>query len=360
MASADERPAGICPENEAGPARLHRNVRQEGKTRSGAQNPEAYVGSVRWGRAFLRVAGTALFRSFTLAALGIVAARAAETAPTMLLLDGAMAGPAIVVVGERGTILRSTDSGRTWQPSAVATAATLTGVDFAAGTPQGWAVGHDALILATADGGLTWRKQWQGENLQDSFLDVIALDPRHIIAVGAYGLYVSSADGGRTWLRRKISDDDFHLNRITRGPAGTLYLAGEHGTLLRSTDQGVHWQRLASPYEGSFYGILPLDARTLVAYGLRGRIFRSTDDGASWIPVPDDLPVLIATAARTPGGNLIFAGQSRAWLVSRDSGGSLAPWPTSFTSAVAQLISLPDGSLLSLGEAGAVRLPGPP
>ena len=71
--------AGICPENEAGPARLHRNVRQEGKTRSGAQNPEAYVGSVRWGRAFLRVAGTALFRSFTLAALGIVAARAAET-----------------------------------------------------------------------------------------------------------------------------------------------------------------------------------------------------------------------------------------------------------------------------------------
>ncbi len=308
--------------------------------------------------ASLRLAKS-LLHAFALAILGALAAQATEIAPTMLLLDGALAGSAIVVVGERGTILRSTNSGQTWLPATVSASATLTGVGFAPGTLKGWAVGHDALILATDDGGLIWRKQWQGENLQDSFLDVIALDARHVIAVGAYGLYVSSADGGRTWVRGKISNDDFHLNRISRGPTGTLYLAGEHGTLLRSTDQGVRWERIRSPYEGSFYGILPLDARTLLAYGLRGRIYRSTDNGASWITVPNELSGLIATAVRPPGGALIFTGQARSWLVSREEGRSVAPWPVAFTSAVAELLPLPDGSLLTLGEAGAVILPKP-
>ena len=360
MASADEMPDCGSRGHEADLACSHRINRQDADAKRWARRPGAFFRDLIRVPASLRFARPYLLRTFAFAALGILAAQATEIVPTMLVLDGALAGSAIIVVGERGTILRSTDSGRTWQPTAVSASATLTGVCFATGTLQGWAVGHDALILGTGDGGRTWRKQWQGDNLQDSFLDVIALDARHIIAVGAYGLYVSSADGGQTWVRRKISDDDFHLDRISQGPTGTLYLAGEHGTLWRSADRGARWERLASPYDGSFYGILPLDARTLVAYGLRGRIYRSTDDGASWVPVPNAFSGLIATAVRTAGGALVFAGQARGWLVSRDSGCSVAAWPIPVTSAVAQLMSLPDGSLLSLGEAGAVLLPRQP
>src|SRR5690606_13888501 len=138
--------------------------------------------------------------------------------------------------------------------------ATLTGVSFAThAAPQlGWAVGHDALILHSTDEGRTWVKQYQGDDLEESFLDVLALDAQRVIAVGAYGLFAITADGGRTWTRRKIDADDYHLNRITRGPSGTLYLAGEHGTLLRSADNGQTWTPIPAPYEGSFYGILPI------------------------------------------------------------------------------------------------------
>ena len=302
---------------------------------------------------------TAAARLALMTLAAVAAARADPVAPRMLLLDGTAVGADLVVVGERGTILRSTDQARTWQAAAVTAAATLTGVSFAAGTPHGWAVGHDALILTTTDAGLTWQKEWQGENLSDSFLDVLALDSRHVIAVGAYGLFLSTGDGGKTWVRRKILDEDFHLNRLTRGPGGDLYLAGEHGTLLRSPDQGLTWQRIDSPYDGSFYGILPLDARTLVAHGLRGRIYRSTDNGGTWILVPNDLRVLIATALRLPGDTLLFAGQSRAWFLSRDGGRTVMPWPAPFTTAVAKLIALPDGSILALGEAGATIVPKP-
>lgn len=292
--------------------------------------------------------------------LGVAAtAAAAGPAPRQLLLDGAVAGSATVVVGERGTILRSVDSARTWTAATVPTAATLTGVTFAPDARHGWAVGHDALILATTDGGQTWQRQWQGENLNDSLLDVLALDENHVIAVGAFGLYLSTSDGGRTWTPRRILDSDYHLNRLSRGPTGTLYLAGEHGTLLRSTDRGANWVPIDSPYDGSFYGILPLGERTLLAYGLRGRLYRSDDDGETWQALTNDQRVLLATAVRLPDGAIVIAGQARTFLVSRDQAATFTSWVAALPTAVAELLTLPDGTLLALGEAGATTLTAP-
>lgn len=291
----------------------------------------------------------------TLAA--VTAVRAEPVSPRMLLLDGTTVGADLIVVGERGTILRSTDQARTWQAAAVPAAATLTGVSFAAGTSHGWAVGHDALILATADAGLTWQKQWQGENLSDSFLDVLALDSRHVIAVGAYGLFLSTDDSGKTWVRRKIIEEDYHLNRLTRGPGGDLYLAGEHGTLLRSPDSGATWQRIDSPYDGSFYGILPLDAHRLVAYGLRGRIYYSNDDGDRWALVRNDERALLATAIKLPDGAVLFAGHTVAVSALSGMDASDHGITTRFapiTQEVSEFLELPNGSILTLGEAGAV------
>lgn len=308
---------------------------------------------------FLSMNLPALARWTILAMVAALTVRADPVPPRMLLLDGAAVGGDLVVVGERGVILRSTDQGQTFLAAVAPPSPTLTGVSFAAGTVRGWAVGHDALILGTTDEGRTWQRQWQGKNLEESFLDVLALDARHVIAIGAYGMFVTTSDGGQNWVRRKIIDEDYHLNRLTRGPSGTLYIAGEHGTLLRSGDQGATWARIDSPYDGSFYGILPLDARTLVAHGLRGRIYRSVDDGATWTPVANDQRVLIATALKLKNGTIVFAGQSRAWFFSRDGAQTVAPWSGPPTPAVARLLELPGGSILALGEAGAAILSAP-
>lgn len=278
--------------------------------------------------------------------------------PRMLLLDGAVVGTDVIVVGERGTILRSTDNGMTWQAAASLAGGTLTGISFApTTTPQaGWAVGHDALILATKDAGRTWTKQYQSENLQDSFLDVLALDEQHVLAVGAYGLCLETKDGGRSWAQRKLSDDDNHFNRLSRRPDGTLYLAGESGTLLRSGDAGATWTKLTAPYEGSFYGVLPLDQNILLAHGLRGHVHRSTDNGATWQKISTPQPVLYAAAAQLKGNLLVLGGAARTLVFSRDAGRTFVAYPEPPTTVVAELIELPDGGLLALGEAGATRL----
>ena len=291
------------------------------------------------------------------------------------LLDGVVVGSELVAVGDGGTIIHSTDSGQTWEKSDVPVQSTLTGVSFAADAQHGWAVGHDALILASADGGRTWQKQWQGENRAAWFLDVHALDEHRAVAVGKNGLYVETSDGGATWIRRKLIEQDFDLNRISRGPSGTLYLAGEHGTALRSTDRGVDWTQLDIPADHTLSGILPVDSHTLIAYGgsMSGNIYRSGDDGQTWVAVrlvPRKL--LLKTALITHDGSILLAGISGDWredgfrgfFFSRDGARSFGPWPfapsrvkdQSKSSALVNLIELiqaPDGSLVALGTEGA-------
>ncbi len=299
----------------------------------------------------------------SLASAGATLAATAPT-PRMLLLDAAIVGTDIVAVGERGTILRSSDQALSWKRFLSPTRATLTGISFAPAIPSrsvqhGWSVGHDATILATTDAGRSWVRQFQGENIQDSFLDVLALDEHRVIAIGAYALYFTTTDGGRTWVKQKAGDDDPHFNRITRGPSGTLYIAGERGTLLRSADAGANWTRLKAPYNGSFYGVMPLDRRTLVAHGLRGHIFRSVDDGVSWQPVAAPEPVLLAAGAQLRSNFLVLAGQARTLLVSRDYGKSFVAVEAPPTTGLAELLELEGGGLLALGEAGVTLLPAP-
>jgi photosystem II stability/assembly factor-like uncharacterized protein len=278
--------------------------------------------------------------------------------PSMLLLDGALAGSSVVAVGERGTALVSLDRGTSWRRATTPARATLTGVSFPP-VPlprRGWAVGHEAEILVSVDRGLTWSRQFQGKNRTDSFLDVLALDEQRAIAIGAYGLFATTMDGGATWTTRRIREEDFHLNRISAGPSGTLYIAGEAGTLLRSTDKGATWLPIPSAYQGSFFGVLPLGARVLLAYGLRGHVFRSEDDGASWQEITGAPPVLVASALPLPDKRIFLAGQARHLLVSTDEGRTLSAASSAPTTAIAELVDLGEGRVLALGEAGATAL----
>jgi photosystem II stability/assembly factor-like uncharacterized protein len=281
----------------------------------------------------------------------------------MLLLDGALVGSAIVAVGERGTIVRSSDLGKTWQTAPRVTKAALTAVGFSPENgslpPRGWAVGHDAIIIASTDEGRTWSKQFQGANLEESFLDVLPIDVEHVIAIGANRLFLETKDGGTHWSRREVVADETHLNRITCGPTGTLYIAGEHGTLLRSTDRGATWTVMASPNAGSFYGVLPLAPRNLLAYGLRGRAYRSLDNGLSWESIATPSPALIATGIQLQNGLIVLGGSGARLMVGEPDAKAFREYGASRRNAVAEILELPNGNLLTLGEGGATIVPKP-
>lgn len=261
-----------------------------------------------------------------------------------LLLGVVRTDNGFVAVGERGHILLSKD-GKEWQQQKVPVRATLTAVSFPTAT-TGYAVGHDAVILKTTDGGKTWVLQNWAPELEKPLLDVMFSDENRGIAVGAYGLYFNTTDGGATWNRvnNSVTEEEWHFNSIVRLADGSLLIVGEAGGVARSADEGLTWTRLASPYEGSFFGALPLGDKGALILGLRGNLFRVEDVSAAkaMSGEADAAPPPAAASAAIPG---LITASGEFQEVSLDTiqtflGGT----------------QLPDGRLLVVGVNGVVAV----
>ena len=232
----------------------------------------------------------------------------ARLAPERLLLDVAWRGERLLAVGERGHLLVSSDAGASWTQAKVPTRALLTGI-YMHDARLAWAVGHDAVVLRTRDGGVTWERVHHAPENERPLLDVWFKDAERGLATSAYGELLATRDGGDSWEPRAIRDgDDFHLNQLAAAADGTLYIAGEAGHLYRSDDGGETWVPLPSPYEGSFFGLLPLADGPVLAFGLRGRLFSSADRGKTWTRIETATEATLLCGLQVGLGRFVVAG----------------------------------------------------
>jgi photosystem II stability/assembly factor-like uncharacterized protein len=307
----------------------------------------------------------------------------ARLAAHALLIGLASAGERLIAVGDRGVVVFSDDKGKSWvQADLVPTQALLTGVCFF-DAQHGLAVGHDEVILATANAGRTWKRTHYAPEAQQPLLDVWCGAGGHAIAIGAYSTYLTSEDGGATWTARKFApaspepqavgvrgarsatgavpagepDEDqagggYHLNRIVAASPTRLYIAAEAGHLYRSDDAGASWVTLASPYRGSFLGVLPLAADAVLAFGLRGNLYRSDDAGASWQKIDTGTVQLLDGAARFDTGGIAVAGLSGVLLVSRDGGHSFTLQQQRDYTGLSAVVGVGDDQLAAVGDDG--------
>ncbi|MGH8494930.1 MAG: WD40/YVTN/BNR-like repeat-containing protein [Gammaproteobacteria bacterium] len=299
----------------------------------------------------------------------------APLAPQSLLLDGAAAGGLMAVVGERGHVLLADEGGESWHQMRVPTTATLTGVYFS-DREHGWAVGHDAVILRTADGGETWERVHFAPEEERPLLDVWFSDERHGYAVGAYSYFLETSDGGLTWQDRILEasawpvpepaaggaddeleydpaeDIDVHYNAIASASAGRLYMAAEAGQIFRSDDGGRTWWSMPSPYEGSFFGVLPLGGDSVLVFGLRGHLYRSDDGGVSWEAVETSTQAMLTDGLKLDDGTIVLTGLAGTLLVSRDGARSfeLVQFPN--REGIAAALPGDAGKLWLIGESG--------
>jgi photosystem II stability/assembly factor-like uncharacterized protein len=298
-------------------------------------------------------------------------------AESSLLLDGQAADGVMVAVGERGHILTSRDRGVSWTQHRVPTRRALTGVYFH-DENLGWAVGHDAAILRTRDGGETWERLNYQPAEERPFLDVWFADENRGVAIGAYGFFYRTEDGGDTWVDTGLemvdelsgSADaeydpyaydygaDLHLNQISAASPERLYIAAEAGAVYRSDDGGSSWSSLPSPYEGSFFGTLPLDGDSLLLFGLRGHLYRSDDAGETWEELETGTQALLTDALRLIDGTIVVVGLEGTVLVSSDGGRSFTARQQEDREGLTTALPDGEGGLLLLGEFGVTRLPG--
>jgi photosystem II stability/assembly factor-like uncharacterized protein len=306
-----------------------------------------------------------------------------------VLLDVTASGNRLIAVGERGHILISSDNGATWQQKPAPVSVTLTAVNFAS-LRVGWAAGHAGVVLNTEDGGETWHQQLDGhraaglvmaavearrptgegterfeqdlaeakmlqsDGADKPFMDLCFADRQHGFIVGAYNLIFSTEDGGQTWrpwMSHTDNPADHHLYRMV-SVGDDLFIAGELGLLLRSTDRGNTFSAIPAPYEGSYFGLIGLKSGKLIAYGLRGHAFRSTDRGTTWTPVNTGLQAAITDAIELKDGTLLLITQSGQILASHDQAGSFSIVSMEATFPFSAAAQAQNGDLVLVGARG--------
>jgi photosystem II stability/assembly factor-like uncharacterized protein len=292
------------------------------------------TGTASAGRSVLRAGAFALS---LLAARPAVAGQGAAAAPAELklqpaeitsaatkamMLSVARAGKRIVAVGDRGVVLLSDDDGATFrQAPSVPVRSTLTAVCFV-GEKTGWAVGHWGVVLRTDDAGESWKVQRADTSVDQPLFSVYFKDAERGWAVGLWSLMIATADGGKSWTPVRLpappegGKADRNLQKIFADRLGALFVAAEHGEVLRSSD-GEKWSYVNTGYKGSLWTGIALSNGTLLVGGLRGTIYRSADGGSSWTESKTDLKSSITDFGEA-GGKVFAVGLDGASFESDD------------------------------------------
>lgn len=316
-------------------------------------------------------------------------ARLSALAVRSPLLATVRTGDRLVAVGQRGHILYSDDSGKSWLQASVPVSADLNAVSFPT-QQQGWAVGSDGVVLHSSDAGATWSKQLDGRQIGDllvkyygtlvqaepgneqwprlledgrrltkegadkPLLDVWFANDQLGYVVGVFNLILRTEDGGKHWTPFQDRTDNpqgLHLNAIA-ATGDALYIVGEQGLLLKFDDVQQRFLAVPTPYQGSFFGVIGKPGEVL-AYGLRGHVFRSTDSGANWTSLNTGLQVNITTATLDTKGHYELFTQAGHRLVSQDGGQGLKLMAQQNLSPVAGAVQAADGALVLVGNRGA-------
>lgn len=293
----------------------------------------------------------------------------------------------IVAVGERGIVLLSDDGGKTWRQAHTPVSVTLVAVQFVDGS-HGWAVGHAGVVLHTEDGGEHWRLQLDGvraaalalqeaaslsaantsvdsgavsaseaagregsstggqrpsqavtskvlrnaqrlvkEGADKPFLSLYFSDALHGTVVGAYGLAVHTDDGGRSWqswTARMGDERSLHLYAI-RQKGSDVWLAGEQGFIVHSSDGGRHFAVVNSSYKGSFFALGIGSSGQVVVGGLRGSFARSIDGGTGFESLRLDGPASIVGISSAPDGRWLILNQTGQIFIGSDTAAKFTP-----------------------------------
>ena len=311
------------------------------------------IGPPRFLAAALTLLSGAVCSALADSRLDVEYAEIQPLAAESVLLDVTRVGDRLVAVGERGHVVWSEDAQKWQQAENVPTRSTLTTV-FALGERL-WAAGHDAVILTSGDHGRTWTREHFDPEGEQAVMDLHFTDEQNGVAIGSYGLYLVTSDGGATWEAGVVDEEnEYHLNAMVRFPDGVRLIAGEAGYSYRSLDDGVSWQPLELPYDGSMWGAIITSRGCAVFYGLRGHVLQSCDAGENWVELESGSLVSLSGAAEHQG-MLVFAGNSGTVLTW--AGGGFTGHQHSSGMDFAAALPLNGGRFLLVGEQGVHQFP---
>jgi photosystem II stability/assembly factor-like uncharacterized protein len=154
----------------------------------------------------------------------------------------------------------------------------ISGVWFVNRT-TGWAVGDAGTLLYTSNGGKTWSQQ--ASHTDDDLFDVQFVDEKTGWVVGEHGTVLKTTNAGRTW-KGQHSHTANTLFAISFFDKKTGLVVGDSGTIIKTSNAGKAWSPKISLTASGLYGVSFADKDHAWAVGDESTIIASIDGGKSW------------------------------------------------------------------------------
>ncbi len=189
-----------------------------------------------------------------------------------------------LLVGNGGSVLRSTDAGLTWSLSYVDEAERNIYSAKFVDDNIGYIAGTGGLLMKTTDGGVSWFHQTSGTT--NILWDVEFYNADTGFAVGATGVILSTTDGGTNWALSNYGTTTIYKAHFTNKT--TCYIGSANtttGRLIRTTDGGATWIDITANVTGLtgiVRGIHFVDESNGWISNSTGRIFKTTNGGTTW------------------------------------------------------------------------------
>ncbi len=110
------------------------------------------------------------------------------------------------------------------------------------------------------------------------------------------------------------------------------------------------------PYEGSFFGVLPLQNGSMTFFGLRGNIFRYQEKGKTWEKVHSKTESSLLGGTVFDNGSVVLTGNGGVILFSEDNGKTFNIHKIEEQKGMLDAIQSPEGGLLVFGEKGVLKI----
>jgi len=185
--------------------------------------------------------------------------------------------------GQNGVILTAADC-KQWAASAPVTKSRILSVAVN-GAGTAYAVGGFGTLIKSTDWGKSWQpvaidwKNFTTDGAEPHLYDVHVAEDGEVTVIGEFELILRTKDGGSSWQAlRKGKRSLFGLKILDNGEA---YAVGQEGLILKSSDRGASWVEQASGTQSILTGIWALPDGSAVASGIY-TILSSANGGKTW------------------------------------------------------------------------------
>ena len=184
----------------------------------------------------------------------------------------------IFCAGDNGTLMEYNLSFPKWRKVKIPIDEALFNIKFI-NDNIGFITCGNGVVLRSADGGLTWKKIFIGK--KETLFSVSFSDEQTGFIVGWNGHIYKTDDQGLTWHSLSVHHSSY-LKDILFVNQFLGFIVGSKGLLLRTEDGGNNWEKIFVNTSFGLYKVFFENNEDGIILNNRGEIFKTTDAGKNW------------------------------------------------------------------------------